>query len=72
MDKPFSIIYNETRQNIFDVLNNSKLHPCVLLNMLTPIYLEIQNLANDIANEEQVQYLKYLQNQNTQESTHAE
>lgn len=64
MDKPFSMIYNETKKNILDVLNNCKLHPCVLLDMLTPIYLEVQNLANNTANEEQKQYL-----QNAQEST---
>lgn len=67
MDKPFSMIYNETKKNILDVLNNCKLHPCVLLDMLTPIYLEVQNLANNTANEEQKQYL-----QNVQESTHEE
>jgi hypothetical protein len=67
MDKPFSMIYNETKKNILDVLNNCKLHPCVLLDMLTPIYLEVQNLANNTANEEQKQYL-----QNAQESTHEE
>lgn len=61
MDKPFSMIYNETRKNILDVLNNSKLHPCVLLNMLTPIYLEVQNLANEASDKEQIQYLQNIQ-----------
>lgn len=67
MDKPFSMIYNETKKDILDILNNCKLHPCILLDMLTPIYIEVQNLANDTASQEQKQYL-----QKVQESTHEE
>lgn len=57
MDKPFSMVYNETRDTIVSTLNKSNLHPCILLNMLTPIYLEVQTLANETANDEKNKYV---------------
>ena len=63
MNKPLSLVYNETKEKIIDTMNESKLHPCILLNMLTPIYLELQDLANETSKQEKNQYLQ------TQEST---
>ena len=58
MDKPISIIVEETKQSLADVINNCKLHPVVLEMIIKDVYLDICqfNIAN--INKEKEQYLK--------------
>lgn len=54
--KPFTIIVQETTQNLVEIINNSQLPTFVLKNILQGIYAEIDRVDNEeIAkyNEEQ-------------------
>ena len=56
MNKPFTIIIQETEQKIVEIINNSQLPAYVLKNILQGIYAEIDRVDNEeIAkyNEEQ-------------------
>lgn len=56
MNKPFTIIIQETEQKIVEIINNSQLPAYVLKNILQGIYAEIERVDNqEIAkyNEEQ-------------------
>lgn len=58
MDKPISIIIQETKQALADVINKSNLHPAIIELIIKDIYLEVcqLNLANTAKENEQ--YLK--------------
>lgn len=52
MEKPISIVIEETRNSIIDIINESKLHPSIVESLLKGIYLESLMLSNDILNKE--------------------
>ena len=58
MEKPVSMIIEETKQSLADTINNCKLHPSIIEMIVKDIYFEVcqLNMAN-IAKEKE-QYLK--------------
>lgn len=58
MNKPFSLIINETKESIINILNNSNLHPTVMEMIVKDIYLEINRLSTSIIEKDKQQYLQ--------------
>lgn len=56
MDKPISIIIEETKNSIVQIINKSKLHPSIIEIMLKGIYLETNILSNEILQKEKALY----------------
>ena len=64
MQKPISMVINETREFLIKTINESNLPPFIMEMLLKEIYTEINKISTDIAIKEREQYL-----QNLQEST---
>lgn len=63
MDKPISMIVEETKKSLADTINNCKLHPVIIEMLVKEIYLEVRQL-NDINKvREKEQYLKESTNE---------
>lgn len=45
-DKPFSVVYRETKKQIVDVINTSKLPADVLLSIMQNLTIELANQAD--------------------------
>lgn len=56
MEKPISIVIDETRKSIVDIINKSKLHPSIVEIMLKGIYLEATMLSNEVSQREKEIY----------------
>ena len=56
MEKPISIVIDETRKSIVDIINKSKLHPSIVELMLKGIYLEATMLSNEVSQREKEIY----------------
>lgn len=52
MEKTLSIVIEETRNSIVDIINKSKLHPSIIELMLKGMYLEALMLANEVSQQE--------------------
>jgi hypothetical protein len=62
MNKPFSLIIEETRQNIIDAINKSNLHPSIMEMIIKDIYLEVSRLNAETIKREEEQFLKGIAN----------
>ena len=58
MNKPFSLIIQETKQELIDVINNSNLHPSVIEMIVKDIYLEVNRLNAETIKKEKEQFMK--------------
>lgn len=58
MNKPFSIIVEETKQELISVINKSNLHPTALEMIVKDIYLEINRLSTETKTKEREQYIQ--------------
>lgn len=58
MNKPFSLIIQETKQELIDVINNSNLHPSVVEMIVKDIYLEVNRLNVETTKKEKEQFIK--------------
>ena len=58
MNKPFSLIIEETRQNIIDAINKSNLHPSVMEMIVKDIYFEVSRLSAETIKKEEQQFFK--------------
>ena len=45
MNKPISVVYEETKTAVADILNNSKLPPFIIQNILKDFLTEVTMLA---------------------------
>lgn len=63
MNKPFSIIVEETKQGLISIINQSNLHPIAMEMIIKDIYMEISHLANETKNREKEQYELALLNE---------
>jgi hypothetical protein len=52
MEKTLSIVIEETRNSIVDIISKSKLHPSIIELMLKGMYLEALMLANEVSQQE--------------------
>lgn len=63
MNKPFSLIIEETKQNLIDVINKSNLHPSVMEMIIKDIYFEVNRLSTETIKREEQQFLKESTNE---------
>ena len=61
MEKPISLIIEETKDSLTDIINNCRLHPAVIEMIVKDVYMEICRFNAVNAAKEKEQY--------TQEST---
>lgn len=62
MQKPISLIIEETKRSLAQIINDSELPIYVLLPMLKDLYAEAQQLYAQVALKEQQEYKKALEN----------
>lgn len=58
MDKPVSMIIEETKTSLVDIINNCKLHLSVVEMIVKDIYMEVHQLNTANAAKEKEQYLQ--------------
>lgn len=58
MEKPVSMIIEETKQLLADAINNCKLHPSIIEMIVKDVYLEVCQLNMVNTTKEKEQYLK--------------
>lgn len=58
MNKPFSIIVEETKQQLADVINQSNLHPSIIEMIIKDIYWEVNRLNIETTTKEKEHYLQ--------------
>ena len=55
MEKPMSILIEETKQELIDVVNGCKLHPSIIELILKDVYWEVNQVKiNTIAKEQKM------------------
>ena len=67
MNKPISMIINETRLSLANVCNESKLPPCVLESIIKDLYDEIIQISAIQLKQDEENYnkaLKEIENKN--------
>lgn len=58
MNKPFSIIVEETKQKLVDIINQSGLHPSIVEMIVKDIYWEVNRLSIETTTREKEYYLQ--------------
>ena len=56
MERPASLLIQETRNNIINILNESKLHPSILELIMKDIMNDVINASTRIKNKELEEY----------------
>lgn len=56
MKKPASLLIQETRNNIINILNESKLHPSILELIMKDIMNDVTNASARVKNKELEEY----------------
>lgn len=56
MKRPASLLIQETRNNIINILNESKLHPSILELIMKDIMNDVTNASTRIKNKELEEY----------------
>lgn len=56
MEKPASLLIQETRNNIINILNESKLHPSILELIMRDIMNDVTNASTRVKNKELKEY----------------
>ena len=60
IQKPISLIIDESKNAIVDAINNVQLHPVLLEMILKELYLEVQNQAIAATQREKNEYERLL------------
>lgn len=63
MNKPFSIMVQETKQELVDIINKSNLHPSVIEMIVKDIYWEVNRLNIETTKKEKEQFMKESTNE---------
>lgn len=58
MKKPFSLMVQETKQELVDIINKSNLHPSVIEMIVKDIYWEVNRLNIETLKKEKEQFIK--------------
>lgn len=66
MNKPISIIIDETKQNLVYAINNSGLPACILESMVKDLYRDIRDLSEKQIKMDQQEYENFLVEQENQ------
>lgn len=61
MDKPTSMIIDDFKKELVDVINNSRLHPAILEMIVSAIAREVHDFAIKQCEEEKMEYEQSLQ-----------
>lgn len=69
MEKPISLILEEFKINITNLINESRLHPAILDMVMTNIVNEVHELAVKQAYQENVMYEQQLKEQRSTEES---
>ena len=56
MEKPASLLIQETRHDIINILNESKLHPTILELIMKDIMNDVTNASTRVKNKELEEY----------------
>lgn len=56
MERPASLLIQETRNNIINILNESKLHPVILELIMKDIMNDVTNASTRVKNKELEEY----------------
>lgn len=56
MERPASLLIQETRSNIINILNESKLHPSILELIMKDIMNDVTNASATVKNKELEEY----------------
>lgn len=56
MERPASLLIQETRSNIINILNESKLHPSILELIMKDIMNDVTNASARVKNKELEEY----------------
>ena len=56
MEKPASLLIEETRHDIINILNESKLHPTILELIMKDIMNDVTNASTRVKNKELEEY----------------
>lgn len=67
MEKPTSLIIEETKETIANALNNSHLHPYIMDSIMKDLYEQVHTLYIQTVQKEEAEYKKSLK-QNDKES----
>ena len=66
MNKPISVIIEDTKKSIADTLNKSQLHPYIMDTIMRDLYEEVHSLYIRTAQAENDEYKKSLESNNTE------
>lgn len=58
MEKPISMIIDETKQALISVINGCQLHPSIIEMIIKEVYLEVNSLNMNVASKEKEAYLQ--------------
>ena len=72
MDKPITMIINETKTKLANVCNESGLPPVILDLIVQPLYSEIHSLARNQAKEDEINYMKSIEEKSKEEKSKIE
>lgn len=71
MNKPFSIIYEEFKQDLANLINNSNLPISVIELILRDYLMEVSNIAKSQYQSDKTQYENFLKKENNEEIKNA-
>ena len=60
MEKPITMVVNETRGSLIKTINESNLPPFIIEMMLKDIYTEVNQLNINVSTREKEEYLQSL------------
>ena len=58
MNKPVSLIIDETKKSLADIINNCNLHPSIIEMIVKDIYWEVNRLSIETVKKEKEQFTK--------------
>ena len=67
MNKPFSLIYEDFKQEMAELINNSGLPFCVVENVLQNYLIEVKNMVKKQYQFDKLQYEESLEKENEKE-----
>ena len=67
MEKPITVLVNDTKNAIISILNESNLHPILMEQIMNEIHTEVTNVLNQTFKKEKEEYEKSLEEEKTSE-----
>ena len=67
MNKPFSVVFKEFKEELANLINNSGIPPFVVESVLQNYLCEINNIANNQYQIDKMNYEKYLSEEDEKE-----